>query len=60
MKKKLLFRMPFLVIGVLLAVILNQFTPPLTEGQYMWWIVAYVIIGIVVTELLRTRKIKKD
>ncbi|MCM3757575.1 hypothetical protein M3197_08735 [Sporosarcina aquimarina] len=56
MKKKLLIRLPFLVIGVLLAVILNQFTPPLTGRQYMWWMVAYVIIGIVITELLRTRK----
>ncbi|REB06465.1 hypothetical protein DVB69_12220 [Sporosarcina sp. BI001-red] len=60
MKKKVLFRLPFLVIGVLLAFTLNQFTPPLSERQFMWWMVAYIIIGIVVTELLRLRRIEKD
>ncbi len=57
MKETVIYRGIYVLVGVIFALLITQ--SDLTERTQMWVLVAYIVGGIIVTELLRKKTYKR-
>lgn len=60
MKNKILFRVTYFIIGAIIAFILFQLNTSMSDSVKTWLVVAYIIFGIIITEVLITRKSRTE